>query len=391
MSLRGRVRLALLACALTGLLGAAWAATAGGEGSSGLAARRDALRGAAQAAGARAAQLGASLAATEGRLAAVEADVAAKEAQLAATRAALQAARRRLALLEQRMQRDMAILAEQIRATYETGRPDAVTVILEARGFADLLERLSFLKRVRNQDVEVIHAVQSARRAVAAQATRLGALEVREQALAAALARRRDELSAIRADLAARHAGALRARARAVSDLQGVESQLRRLQAQASAASTSSSSSSGSGSSAPPPSPASGSGGFVFPLPKSAASSPSSWSLDDGVDISAPGHTPLYAVGSGTVVLHGIGGFGPWAPVLHLDDGRYVYYGHAGPGNGVSIGTHVSAGAVIGEVGAGIVGISTGPHLEIGFAGPGGGPLGPGTAPQMHDLLLGSY
>jgi len=199
MSLRGRVRLALLACALTGLLGAAWAATAGGEASSGLAARRDALRGAAQAAGARAAQLGASLAATEGRLAAVEADVAAKEAQLAATRAALQAARRRLALLEQRMQRDMAILAEQIRATYETGRPDAVTVILEARGFADLLERLSFLKRVRNQDVEVIHAVQSARRAVAAQATRLGALEVREQALAAALARRRDELSAIRA------------------------------------------------------------------------------------------------------------------------------------------------------------------------------------------------
>jgi murein DD-endopeptidase MepM/ murein hydrolase activator NlpD len=109
------------------------------------------------------------------------------------------------------------------------------------------------------------------------------------------------------------------------------------------------------------------------------------------VDISAPGHTPLYAVGSGTVVLHGIGGFGPWAPVLHLDDGRYVYYGHAGPGNSVSIGTHVSAGAVIGEVGAGIVGISTGPHLEIGFAGPGGGPLGPGTAPQMHDLLLGSY
>jgi murein DD-endopeptidase MepM/ murein hydrolase activator NlpD len=382
MSLLGRVRLTLLACALTCALGAGWAASAAGD----LSARRDALRSAAQAAGARAAQLGASLAATEGRLAAVEADVAAKEAQLAATRASLRAARQRLALLEQRMQRDMAILAEQIRASYETGRPDAVTVILEARGFADLLERLSFLKRVRDQDVAVIHAVQRARKAVAAQATRLGNLEVQEQRLAAALAQRRDQLAAIRADLAARHAGALRARARAVSDLQAVERQLRQEQAQASAASVS-----GSGSSAPAPSSASGSNGFVFPLPKSAASPPSSWSLDDGVDIAAPGHTPLYAVGSGTVVLHGIGGFGPWAPVLHLDDGRYVYYGHAGPGNSVAIGTHVGAGAVIGEVGAGIVGISTGPHLEIGFADSGGSPLGPSTAPQMHDLLLGSY
>ena len=77
------------------------------------------------------------------------------------------------------------------------------------------------------------------------------------------------------------------------------------------------------------------SAGFAFPLPKSAASPPSTWSPDQGVDISAPGNTPEYAVCSGTIVLHGIGGFGPWAPVLHCDgslDGySYVYYGHAGP------------------------------------------------------------
>src|SRR6202008_2381666 len=94
------------------------------------------------------------------------------------------------------------------------------------------------------------------------------------------------------------------------------------------------------GSSAPaaaPPAPAPSSGGVVFPLPKSAASPPRSWSPDDGVDLSAPGDTPEYAVCSGTIVLHGIGGFGPWAPVLHCDspiDGySYVYYGHAGPEN----------------------------------------------------------
>jgi murein DD-endopeptidase MepM/ murein hydrolase activator NlpD len=132
-------------------------------------------------------------------------------------------------------------------------------------------------------------------------------------------------------------------------------------------------------------------GGFTFPMPKGAAVSQGSWSLDQGVDIAAPGNTPLLAVGSGTIVLHGIGGFGPSAPVLHLDSGPYVYYGHAGPGNMVPIGTHVSAGQVISEVGAGIVGISTGPHLEIGFCDGSGTPLGSGTAGRMMSLLQAAY
>jgi murein DD-endopeptidase MepM/ murein hydrolase activator NlpD len=126
-------------------------------------------------------------------------------------------------------------------------------------------------------------------------------------------------------------------------------------------------------------------------MPRGSASPPSTWSPDQGVDISAPGHTLLLAVSSGTIVGHGIGGFGNWAPILHLDDGRYVYYGHAGPGNAVGIGAHVGAGQVIGEVGAGIVGISTGPHLEIGFCDGSGTPLGPQTAPTMLALLQAAY
>ena len=57
--------------------------------------------------------------------------------------------------------------------------------------------------------------------------------------------------------------------------------------------------------------------------------------------------------------------------VLHRDspiDGySYVYYGHAGPANQLPVGTDVGAGQVMSEVGAGIVAISTGSHLEIGF------------------------
>ena len=139
----------------------------------------------------------------------------------------------------------------------------------------------------------------------------------------------------------------------------------------------------------------SSSGGFTFPLPKSAAAPPSAWSPDQGVDISAPGNTPEYAVCSGTIVLHGIGGFGPWAPVLHCDgslDGySYVYYGHAGPADQLPIGTHVGAGQVMSSIGPGIVGISTGPHLEIGFADSSGSPIGSQTAGAMLSLLQSAY
>jgi murein DD-endopeptidase MepM/ murein hydrolase activator NlpD len=112
------------------------------------------------------------------------------------------------------------------------------------------------------------------------------------------------------------------------------------------------------------------------------------------VDISAPGNTPEYAVCSGTIVLHGIGGFGPWAPVLHCDssiDGySYVYYGHAGPEYQLPVGSHVGAGQVMSSIGPGIVGISTGPHLEIGFADASGSPVGPQSAGTMLSLLQGA-
>lgn len=118
-------------------------------------------------------------------------------------------------------------------------------------------------------------------------------------------------------------------------------------------------------------------GGFVFPFPKGApgVAPTGAWSPDQGVDISAPAGTPELAVGSGTIVQEGIGGFGPNAPILKLDTPlqspqgplQYVYYGHAGPDT-VPVGAHVQAGQQITEVGAGIVGISSGPHLELGLS-----------------------
>ena len=234
-----------------------------------------------------------------------------------------------------------------------------------------------------------------ARSSVIVEADRLGSLDRRQQALVAAIAARRDDIDRIRLVLVDRSIRIERSRSAHAASLSQDEAQRRRLVSRIASQQAAAQRANQPGAGAGGPSPVVGSvlrgGGIVFPLPGGAASPPGTWSDDQGVDISAAGHTPLLAIGSGTIVLHGIGGFGADAPVLHLDDGRYAYYGHAGPGSAVAIGTHVGAGQIISEVGAGIVGLSSGPHLEIGFADGNGTPIGSSTAGTMHALLLSAY
>ena len=157
---------------------------------------------------------------------------------------------------------------------------------------------------------------------------------------------------------------------------------------------------------------------FVFPFGDWRVTvPPSGWTQDQGVDIflqgrgtpscgsiASPSHRdgPVeVAVAAGTIVGAGINGFGPSAPILHVERGplagMYVYYGHAS-GNVVSVGADVAQGRPITHAGCGIVGLSDEPHVEIGMAStfPGvpscGHPCrGSATSAAMLGWLRASY
>ena len=83
-----------------------------------------------------------------------------------------------------------------------------------------------------------------------------------------------------------------------------------------------------------------------------------------GVDYAAPSGTPVYAVADGVITFKGwSGGGGNTIKIKHARNLTTGYMHLRGYAKGISVGSHVSQGQVIGYVGS--TGASTGPHLDF--------------------------
>ncbi|MDQ6751293.1 MAG: transglycosylase family protein [Actinomycetota bacterium] len=173
----------------------------------------------------------------------VQADLDARLAELTRTRASLTRERARAAALRLRLAQSRRVLARRLREMYVAGRPDAITVMLTAHGFTDLLEREEFLGRINRQDKTIIRAVQVARAAAHRTAQRLSRLEVDQRRGAAAVQVQRDALATLSAALTAKRESAARGRAARLAALRSarggrrtLERELSRLEADQAAA-----------------------------------------------------------------------------------------------------------------------------------------------------------
>jgi peptidoglycan hydrolase CwlO-like protein len=169
---------------------------------------------------------GGNLQEARSRLATLQSRASAREAQLTAVRAKLLAARNHLVDLENRMATATHALAANLVSSYEGDQPDGLSVLLNAHGFADLLERLDFLRRVAHEDADVVTATRDARAAVARQAATLGTLEERTRQLTQSVLSERDQAGALEAALLRTWGNVLDRRASRTVQLRTVQAQL---------------------------------------------------------------------------------------------------------------------------------------------------------------------
>ncbi len=180
-----------------------------------------------------------SISTLQARLAIVQARLDVDESLLAQVRLELTRARGRVAELKVQYARDRRRLAQQLLANYETPAPSLMDVVLTSSGFQNLLDQVNALKAIARANARVTRLVGDARIAVAAEARRLTAIEVRRDRSAAAVLAERNQIVQLRLSIVDRELASAHDRAskqRQLSALQRTLSHESVLQRQAASA-----------------------------------------------------------------------------------------------------------------------------------------------------------
>jgi murein DD-endopeptidase MepM/ murein hydrolase activator NlpD len=302
--------------------------------------------------------------AVQSRLDRAQANLDRQKNELLEVRDRLEVARDRLARLRSELVTARRLLAQRLVEIYKSDTPDALTVVLEADGFGDLLERAAFMERISDQDREITDRVRGLRDQAQDQATELAELEEREQLAAERILRERDQiasaqgqlvssrdqLASVRADKRGALASVRAEKNEAMEDLASLEAEQARV----------------AGALQGSPGPIKqGSGQLIWPLngPVTGVFGESRpGHMHSGIDIAVPEGTPIRAADSGRVALMGfVGGYGNYTCVQHTASMStcYAHQSSFATSNGAS----VSQGQVIGY--SGNTGNSTGPHLHF--------------------------
>ena len=277
---------------------------------------------------------------------------------------------------------------ERLRAMEEEGELSYWAVIFKANSFSDLLDRISMVQEINAADQRRLEEISK----VAQQVTGVQAELVREKTDLEAV---REELDAAEIELEAKRAEADRLLSELVArgeefealidkseDLQSdLMKQIAQKEKDLKAAeykewlATYVPTTKPSGTDTTPSTQAPSSSGWIKPLKSYTFTSAfgmrvhpisKKWKMHEGVDLSAPQGTPIYAAKSGKVTTTSFqaGGAGYYVSINHGDgfSSIYMHMTHYI----VKPGDYVNAGQVIGYVGS--TGGSTGPHLHFGIS-----------------------
>jgi murein DD-endopeptidase MepM/ murein hydrolase activator NlpD len=309
------------------------------------------------------------VAALRTREAAVRGRLEAKQAELDRAVAELDVAKKHLAIVKARLKRALVALRERLVAMYESGTPDILSVLVDAGGYEELVNRTEYLSRIHGLDEAVVGRVRDLRNQVKHTVGRLRSAKNRIEAARDAIAAEEQALASARAAVQSRQADLVavrRSRERALQKVNSVEGDLEgsvaEIQGEIAAQLMSTSSA---------PLPAGpiryGSGQFIWPVDGPVVSGfGMRWGqMHEGIDIAVPAGTPIRAAASGSVVLlqseAESGGYGNFTCLDH-GGGLQTCYAHQSS-IAVGSGQSVSQGDVIGYVGC--TGHCFGDHLHF--------------------------
>ena len=275
---------------------------------------------------------------------------------------------------------------ERLRAMEENGNVSYWSILFKASSFSDLLDRIDMIRAIASSDQEMMQQLQDIAKQIESERSDLDAQRTAQEAVQAQLTETQASLESQRSEsdtLINQLLSDTAAMQKLYDDYESQEAALLdqiaakeqeytqavAAEQAAAAAAAQQGQQNGGGSSTNAPA----SSGFLYPLPAgsayvSCAYGPrthpvtGNYSFHNGVDLAAPGGTPIYATKSGTVTTATYNSVYGYYVTINHGDGFSSLYGQM-TRYVVSAGQTVTQGQVIGYVGT--TGLSTGNHLHF--------------------------